>query len=182
MKLKIIIFFTLILITFVSCSRADENDDVLSQEDISNIILHVKNDATGVVKTYNYTANSVQNPMMTLDNGGIYTVSMVFKNGNQDVTQEIIDAKDEHFITFDFLDSNIQLFRIDGSSSTRSDGKKVGLLTHWHVIQAENGNQPQVHISVIHDAISVDETQTGTTFGSAQGGETDAVAYFDISN
>ena len=35
---------------------------------------------------------------------------------------------------------------------------------------------------LIHDANSVSETQNGNTFGSVEGGETDAMATFGISN
>ena len=47
-KYILVIFFS---ITSVSCSRADEDEDVISQEDISNIILNIKDDVTGIVKT-----------------------------------------------------------------------------------------------------------------------------------
>ncbi|MBH1960288.1 MAG: hypothetical protein I8H68_09265 [Flavobacteriia bacterium] len=178
-KYILAIFFSIISI---SCSRADEDEDVLSQEDISNIILNVKDDATGIVKTYNYTVNAATNPLIKIEDGKSYTVEAIFKNGNEDETESIKSAKDEHFLLFDFQDSQVSLTRIDDESSTRSDGKKLGLLTKWNVVKAENGLSPKLELILIHDALLVSEEQSGSIFGTAEGGETDAVASFDISN
>ncbi len=180
-KLKYIVFILITLVT-VSCSRADEDDDVLSQEDISNIILNVKDDATGITQTYNYTVNSTTNPEIRLTDGKTYTVNAVFLNGNEDETESIKEAKDEHFLLFDFQNSNIGLERIDDESSTNSDGIKIGLKTKWIVNKAKNGANPQLVLTVIHDAVSVDEAQNGSEFGSVIGGETDAMATYSISN
>ena len=180
-NLKYIVFLFITLLT-ISCSRADEDEDVLSQEDISNIILNVKDDATGITTTYNYTVNSSTNPEIKLADGKTYTVNTVFLNGNEDETESIKEAKDEHFILFDFQNSNIHLERTDDESSTRSDGNKVGLSTKWTVIKATNGTNPQLVLTVIHDAVSVNEAQNGSEFGSVVGGETDAMATYGISN
>lgn len=179
--LKYIILFLTLILTF-SCSRADEDLDVLSQEDISNIILNVKDDATGITQTYNYTVNSVTNPVIKLTDGKSYTVNAIFLNGNEDETESIKEAKDEHFLLFDFQNSQINLERFDDESSTRSDGAKVGLRTKWIVIKAKNGTNPQLVLTLIHDASSVSEAQNGSQFGSVVGGETDAMATYSISN
>ena len=180
-KLKYIVFILITLVT-VSCSRADEDDDVLSQEDISNIILNVKDDATGITQTYNYTVNSTTNPEIRLTDGKTYTVNAVFLNGNEDETESIKEAKDEHFLLFDFQNSNIGLERIDDESSTKSDGIKIGLKTKWIVNKAKNGANPQLVLTVIHDAVSVDEAQNGSEFGSVIGGETDAMSTYSLAN
>ncbi len=165
-----------------SCSRADEDQDVLTQEDISNIILVVKDEETGISTPYNYTLNSATNPLIKVADGKTYTVSAFFKNGNEDETESIITAKDEHFLLFNFQGSQINLTRLDGESSTRSDGNKLGLLTKWEVQKAESSTNPQLILTLIHDANSVSENQTGSIFGSAEGGETDAVATYELTN
>lgn len=174
------IFLTICILAIFSCHRTDENDDVLSQEDISNIILNVS-DGTAT-QTYNYAVNSATNPMIKLTNGKTYTVSALFKNGNADATQDIISAKNEHFLIFNFINSNINLTRIAGADDLRADGKRIGLTTTWQVVKAANGNSPQLILTLNHDASSVNEAQNGTAFGSVIGGETDAVATFGISN
>ncbi len=176
------IVFLLISVFLISCSRADEGDDVLSQEDISNIILNVKDDATGITQTYNYTVNSTTNPDIKLTDGKTYTVKTVFLNGNEDETQSIKEAKDEHFLLFNFQNSKIDLERMDDESSVRSDGNKIGLITKWKVVKAKNGNNPQLVLTLIHDPVSVNETKSGSVFGSVIGGETDAMATYSISN
>jgi hypothetical protein len=179
LKYTIMIFITIFTI---GCSRADENEDVLSQEDISNIILLVKDDATGITQTYNYTVNSTMNPVIKLTDGKSYTVNTIFMNGNENETESIKTAKDEHFLIFDFQGSQINLARIDDKSSTRKDGNKVGLITKWEVVKAINSSSPQLVLTLIHDAVTVSESSVGTTFGTAVGGETDAMAIYGISN
>ena len=166
----------------MSCSRADEDFDVLTQEDISNIILVVTDDATGISIPYNYTANSTNNPLIKLTDGKTYTVSALFKNGNEDETESIISAKDEHFLIFNFQGAQIKLTRLDSENSTRSDGQKLGLLTKWEVQKAINSPGPKLELTLIHDANSVTETQNGNIFGTAEGGEKDAVATYDLTN
>ena len=180
-QLKYIVFLLVTVFT-ISCNRADEDDDVLSQEDISNIILNVKDDATGMTQTYNYTVNSTANPDIKLTDGKTYTVNAVFLNGNQDETESIKEAKDEHFLLFNFQNSNIGLERIDDESSTNSDGIKIGLKTKWTVNKAKDGINPQLILTVIHDPVSVKVGEPGKEFGSVIGGETDAMATYSISN
>lgn len=185
MKLKFNLkyFLLLVLATFaLSCTRPDDEEDVLSQEDISNIILIVRDDSTGNSATYNYTLNSATNPVVKLSEGKTYTVNTVFLNGNDDETESIIEAKDEHFLVFNFQDADIRLERTDDASSTRSDGARVGLKTKWIVAKAAKSPNAQLIITLIHDASSVSEAQNGSVFGSVQGGETDAMATFTLAN
>lgn len=176
------ILILLISVLFISCNRADEDEDVLSQEDISNIILNVKDDLTGITTTYNYTINSAANPEIKLTDGRSYSVDAVFLNGNEDETQSIIEAKDEHFLIFNFQNSNVVLERTDDASSTRSDGKRVGLSTKWQVNKAKNGTNPQLILTLIHDPFTTSEARNGNVFGSVEGGETDAMATYSITN
>lgn len=173
--LKILSVFLL----FISCHRADEDWDVLSQEEISNIILLVKEDVTGVVKSYNYTANAAQNPEIILENGKSYTVDVVFKNGNEDLNEEIIEAKDEHFLVYQFVNASVDLVRLSGAEDVRSDGNKVGLKTHWTVNNLQN-ESPKLVLTLHHAAISVSENKNLTTYGTVEGGEVDAEAYYNL--
>lgn len=177
--IKILLLMTILL---VGCSREDMDDDVLSQEDISNIILLVKDDDSGLTQSYNYTMNSAVNPEIHLENGKSYTVSAVFMNGNEDETESIIEAKDEHFLLFDFQNADIELERIDDQEAIRTDGNGLGLKTKWHVIQTKTGQDPKLIVTLIHDAISVSEAQEGSVYGTIQGGETDAMAIYTLGS
>lgn len=175
-------YILLFILSFsLSCSRADVDDDVFSQEDISNIILNVKDDESGLTTTYNYTVNSTVNPNIKLKDGKTYTVTAVFLNGNEDETESIKEAKDEHFLIFEFQNSDVNLVRIDDESSIRTDKNKIGLMTKWNVIKAKNGVQPQLVLTLVHDPVSVSEERKGNKFGAVVGGETDAMATFGIS-
>ena len=167
-------------VTVSSCRKDDEEHDSNPQEEISNIVLKVTNDANGAVKTYNYSANSSTMPSISLANGQTYTVETSFMNGTQDVTAEIRNEKDAHFIIFDMYQNNISLQRLD--QEVRQDGKRVGLKTKWNVqsVAAAPGNR--ISVKLIHAATAVNEDKTGTAWGSTTGGETDAQANYQTSN
>ncbi len=116
-----------------------------------------------------------------MTDGKSYEVTTIFKNGNEDVTQEIRDAKDEHFLIFDFPKSTTNLTRLDTSSSTGALGK-VGLITKWDVVKVVNQSSPLLKLTLMHEPASANEAQQGTAWGSVTGGETDAEATFGLSN
>lgn len=173
-----VLFLTL---TVVSCQRDEEEDD-LPQEELTNIIFNVKDLSNNQVVTYNYSVGSSSAPSVKLEDGKSYEVETIFKNGNEDVNQEIKDAKDEHFLIYDFPKSSITLTRLDDANSTRTDGKKVGLKTRWDVTKVVNTSSPIVKVTLIHEPVSVSEALNGTAWGSVTGGETDAEATFGLSN
>lgn len=179
--MKHYLLIILSLFCLASCHRADEADDVLSQEDISDIILNVTDDA-GKTATYDYTLNSVNNPVIHLADGKTYTVNVLFRNGTQDATQSIIDAKDEHFLLYNFVNSTVAVTRVDSPASVRTDGARVGLKTIWKVGKAVGSSPCELILTLIHGATAVDEAQSGSTWGSVTGGETDALATYGISN
>lgn len=178
-----------IAITVVSCQRdgSSEEDDI-PQEELTNIILKVKDMTTGNTATYNYSMGAGGAQAIQLQNGKTYQVSAEFKNGNEDATQEIKDAKDEHFLIYNFPNSDIVLTRTDDASSTRADGKRVGLKTEWVVNQAiKNASATsQLILTLYHEPASVTEDSqvsgTGIIFGTQTGGETDAQANYTITN
>lgn len=180
-KLASVLAVLFLALTMVSCQR-DEDEDDIPQEELTNILLNVKDLSTNAVTTYNYSVGSGAAPTIKLVDAKSYEVEMVFKNGNEDVTQEIKDAKDEHFLIFDFPKSSVVLTRIDDASSTRTDGKKVGLKTKWDVTKVVNSSSPVVKVTLIHEPATVSESLNGTAWGSVTGGETDAEATFGLSN
>lgn len=184
--LKFTFLFSLLMI-FNSCNRGDELADDLPTEEVSNALLLIKDNTDGITKVYNYQINGSNNPDIKLINGRDYTVQIALKNGAEDVTQEIIDAKDEHFFTFDFPNSDIVLTRLDNAASTRTDGNKVGLLTRWNVTTAvKSAAGAQVRLTLYHESISTSENSqlsgNGSVFGTQSGGETDLQVNYKISN
>lgn len=177
---KRLLFFCLPIITLISCNRPEDEDDLV-QEEISNIILLVKNNTTNLTEAYDYAANSATFPSISLLSGTTYSVEAVFKNGNEDVTQEIIDAKDEHFLTYDFTSTNVTLTRTDDESSTNSEGVKIGLKTNW-AVNSTSASGAKLILTLYHEPASASEAQSGTTWGTVTGGETDAKATYELGN
>jgi len=178
-KLLAVLFIT---ITVVSCQRDGSSDeDDLPQEELTNIVLLVTEDGTTNTQTYDYSIGAGGIPTIPLIDGKSYTVEAKFKNGSEDATGEIIDAKDEHFLLFDFPKSNITVQRIDGND-LRADGKRVGLKTKWTVVKAVDSASPLLKLTLIHEPQSVNEGKSGTSWGSVVGGETDAEATYNLSN
>lgn len=169
-----------ILLSATACQRdgtADEDD--IPQEEITNIILLVKDLSTGITSTYDYNIGAGGTPNLVLGNGQTYDVEVKFRNGNEDASKEIVDAKDEHFLIFDFPKSDIELTRIDGND-LRSDGMRVGMKTRWTVNNTSVFPSPILKLTLIHDAESVQESKSGTAWGSVLGGETDAEATYNL--
>lgn len=172
----------------VSCNRSDDESDDLPQEELSDVLLKVTDDATGIPVVYDYQVNSTSNPNVKLTDGHTYSVEVIFKNGDEDATQEIRDAKDEHFLVYNFPNSDITLTRTDDASSIRADGKHVGLKTKWVVNKAvKNASaQSQLILTLFHEPVTVSEASSvsgnGVIYGSHTGGETDAQATYNIIN
>lgn len=178
------VFFVLFLIfSIISCQRnAEAAEDDLPQEEFSMIRLEItdtENPATS--SFYAYYVGTAAAPVIPLTDGKSYEVTVTFWNGNDDVTQSIKDAKNEHFIIFDFPKSTINLTREDGEDSTGNLGK-IGLKTKWDVVKVIDSQSPLLKLTLIHEPVSTDENQNGTSWGSAVGGETDAEATFTLSN
>jgi len=180
--------FFAVSLSLTSCNRSDDEADDLPQEELSDVLLRVTDVATGTPVVYDYQVNSTTNPNVKLINGHTYNVEVIFKNGDEDATQEIKDAKDEHFLVYNFPNSDITLTRTDDASSTRGDGNRVGLKTKWVVNTAvKNASAPsQLVLTLFHEPVTVSETSAssgnGVIYGTHTGGETDAQANYNIIN
>jgi len=182
------LLFLALSLSLTSCHRTDDESDDLPQEELSDVLLKVTDQATGTPVVYDYQVNSSTNPNVKLINGHTYDVEVIFKNGNEDATQEIRDAKDEHFLVYNFPNSDITLTRTDDASSTRADGSRVGLKTKWVVNTAiKNTAAPsQLVLTLFHEPVTVSEASSvsgnGVVYGTHTGGETDAQANYNITN
>ncbi|MGN7759017.1 hypothetical protein [Chryseobacterium lathyri] len=176
-------------LSLTSCNRGDDDEkDDLPQEELSDVLLKVTDEATGTAVIYDYQVNSTSNPNVKLVNGHTYNVEVIFKNGDEDANEEIETAKDEHFLVYNFPNSDIVMTRTDGAASTRADGKRVGLKTKWVVNTAvKNASAPsQLVLTLYHEPVSVSEASAvsgnGVVYGVQSGGETDAQATYNLIN
>lgn len=178
-KLSLLLITSIFTILVISCNRDNDIEDDFPQEEITNIILHITHDATGTTQNYNYSVGSGSAPAIKLEDGATYIVNAQFMNGNEDVTNEINLAKDEHFLIYDFPRSTINLERLD---IPNKDGIKIGLKTKWTVVKAVKDSSPKLIMTLIHDPLSSSEAQNGSAWGSISGGETDSEATYGITN
>ena len=127
-KLATVLAALFVIFNVISCQRdEDVAADDLPQEELTKITLSVKDIAAETTKEYSYIIGSGA-PVIPLTDGKSYEVTVTFWNGSDNVTQEIRDAKDEHFLIFDFPKSTVNLTRLDDVTSTGELGK-VGLKT-----------------------------------------------------
>lgn len=182
------LLFAATSLSLTSCNRSDDEADDLPQEELSDVLLRVTDEATGIPIVYDYQVNSTTNPNIQVTNGHTYNVEVIFKNGDEDATQEIKDAKNEHFLVYNFPNSDITLTRTDDESSTREGGIRVGLKTKWVVNTAvKNASAPaQLILTLFHEPVTVSEASAvsgnGVVYGTHTGGETDAQANYNIIN
>ncbi|NIF04183.1 hypothetical protein F3J23_01915 [Chryseobacterium sp. Tr-659] len=180
------LLFLAVSLSLTSCNRSDDEADDLPQEELSDVLLRVTDAAGGAAVVYDYQVNSTTNPNIKLINGHTYNVEVLFKNGNDDATEEIKTAKDAHFLVYNFPNSDITLTRTD--DFTRGDGNRVGLKTKWVVNTAvKNTSAPsQLVLTLFHESVTVSEASAvsgnGVVYGTHTGGETDAQATYNIIN
>lgn len=179
----------LVVFGLTSCHRDDDESDDLPQEEMTNVILHVTDEA-GLKVQYNYVINGSSSPVIKLVDGKTYTVEAQFMNGTDDVTKEIKEAKDNHFIIFNFPNSKIDVARLDGDDSTTST-HKVGLKTKWTVNKVNNSSTPTLVLTLKHaeqkEDLQPNEAAVTSTSGIQWGtagakAEDDAKITFGLTN
>ncbi len=182
------LLFLAVSLSLTSCNRSDDEADDLPQEELSDVLLRVTDEATGVPVVYDYQVNSTMNPNVKLIDGHTYDVQVIFKNGDEDATEEIKDAVDEHFLVYNFPNSDITLTRTDDPEFVRADGNHVGIKTKWVVNKAVKNTSAaaQLVLTLYHEPVSVSEASSvsgnGVVYGTHTGGETDAQANYNIIN
>ncbi|PJJ67922.1 hypothetical protein [Chryseobacterium geocarposphaerae] len=182
------LLFLAVSLSLTSCNRSDDEADDLPQEELSDVLLRVTDEATGIPVVYDYQVNSTTNPNVKLIDGHTYDVQVIFKNGDEDATEEIKDAVDEHFLVYNFPNSDITLTRTDDPEFVRADGNHVGIKTKWVVNKAVKNTSAaaQLVLTLYHEPVTVSEASSvsgnGVVYGTHTGGETDAQANYNIIN
>lgn len=181
-NITLVLFAAILLF---SC-RNDDNDipeDIHEHEEIEKLVVTLtnKNDATDV-QTINYIGG-VADSHIHLHQGDVYDVALDFQVRHDDhyhsANNEIIEEKDEHFITYSFANADIKVKRA-ADDIVRTDGKKLGLKTEWTVINTTATGK--VNIKLIHGPTSVNDNSPSADnqLGTAVGGESDVDALIDV--
>jgi hypothetical protein len=163
-----------------SCRNADDiPEDIHEHEEIEKLVVTVlnKNDATDI-QIINYIGG-VADGHLHMQAGNIYGVKLDFQVRHDDhyhsVNEEIIEEREEHFITYEFAGSEVVVKRT-ANDIVRADGKRLGLDTEFTI----NSLSPTgaVIIKLVHAPATVDENfpSVANQQGKTSGGETDVNA------
>lgn len=181
-------FITLLLITLISVTSCSSDDDsapeIINEEEVITDVTLTFTDANSNATTYTFTDPQYRDenyvaPTILLASGETYQVETNFYNNSdpndpEAITEEVMEERDDHFLTYGFVDSDISLTRTDGAMSTDSNGIQIGLSTQWVAGAAGNG---EAIVSLIHKPESKD---TSNPNGAVVGGETDVQVSFDV--
>lgn len=181
-NITLVLFAAILLF---SC-RNDDNDipeDIHEHEEIEKLVVKVtnKNDATDI-QTINYIGGKAD-AHLHLHQGDTYNVELDFQVKHDDhyhsANDEIIEEKDEHFITYEFAGAAVDVKR-SANDVVRTDGKKLGINTEWTVASVTaSGN---VNIKLVHGPATVEDNYPSATNqqGKTTGGETDVNAIISV--
>ena len=185
--MKKIFNITLVLfaaILLISCRNGDNDipEDIHEHEEIGKVVLKLTNKAdASEVHTVNIIAG-VADGHPHLAQGATYLAEVDFQVKHDDhyhSSEDILEEKDHHFITYSFANSDIKIIR-SANDVVRTDGKKLGLKTEWTVNSTSSTGK--VNIKLNHGATSVDDNypSADNQLGRAIGGESDVDVIIDL--
>lgn len=181
LNITLIIFAALLIL---SCRNDDTiPEDIHEHEEIEKMVVKLTNanDATDV-QTINYIGG-VADQHIHAEAGDVFNVELDFQvkhdNHYDSVNGEIMEEKDEHFITFGFSGAGVAVKRAT-NDIVRTDGNKLGLKTQWTVVSATSTGK--VNIKLVHAPTSVNQNSPSANnqLGSVVGGESDVDALIDL--
>lgn len=170
----------LLAISLSSCRNNNVPEDIHEHGDVNKVVFTITEKSSGATQTINYQIGSGADKQLTLENGKTYTTDIKFyglHNGEaEDMTSEIIQEKDEHFMEYQFAGVNVGITR-NADDVVRTDSKKLGLKTTWTVTSAPANALAK--LKLIHGASKVDD-KTNNGGGSHEGGEEDVVVSLTV--
>lgn len=171
----------LVGLSIVSCRNNDVPEDIHEHDDPNKVVLTVSEEGTNNVQTVNYVVGSGADKGITLQAGKIYDAKIQFYNISNgvttDMTHEIVEEKDEHFIVYQFAGISNSITRTS-ADVVRKDGNKIGLYTQWNITASAPASKGV--IKLIHQPATVDD-KANDGAGSFTGGETDVNIEFSIN-
>ncbi len=181
--MKFLKFFTAVLFfaTVFSCRNNDIPEDIHEHEEVNKITLTITENGTANTQTVSFQEGTGATAPISLENGKLYNVSVGFfhhHNGvDEDMTSEIIEERDEHFIKYQFGGIQVDVLRT-AEDAVRSDNQKFGLKTQWTVNSAPTNAVAIVQLFHGSDSVNDSDNNGG---GSTVGGEADVNAQFTVN-
>lgn len=181
-KLTPCLFFVIVVMT--SCSMDDITPQQVNETEVISDVTLIFTDSEGMQKSYTYTdpkyrTEDYQDPIIRLSRNRSYDVTVKFYDKSnpddiEDVTEEIEEEKDDHFVEYRFYKASVDLTRTDNTESTDENGIQIGLFTNW---KTGNSAEGSTTITLIHKP---EIKKTANPDGNHIGGETDAEVIFDL--
>jgi hypothetical protein len=176
-KIRLFMIPVLFVALFTACSDNDDPAPVNPEELITNVNVIFTNaaDATDIVTLSAVSADGIVAPTLVVSgpftSGAVYnaTVTITDNINNENILEEIVEEKDEHFFVYDQSGVAFTMMRA-ATDEVRTDGESLGLNTTWTAGPAASGT---ITVLLIHEPTTVSDDGG---FGSASGGE------FDINN
>ena len=181
LNITLVIFAALLVL---SCRNDDTiPEDIHEHDEIEKMVVKLTNanDATDV-QIINYIGG-VADQHIHAEAGDVFNVELDFQvkhdNHYDSVNGEIMEEKDEHFITYGFSGADVTVTRA-ANDIVRTDGNRLGLKTQWTVVSATSTGK--VNIKLVHAPTSVNQNSPSANnqLGSTVGGESDVDALIDL--
>lgn len=177
MKKFINITLVLLVSLFIFSCRNDDDtipEDIHEHEEIGKVILTLTNKADASdVQTVN-VIGGVPDGHFHFHQGDTYVATLDFQVAHEDhyhSSEEIVEEKDHHFITYAIAGADINVIRA-ADDVVRTDGQKLGLKTEWKINSVSDA---AVNIKLVHGPTSVNQNYPSATnqLGQTTGGESD---------
>lgn len=185
MKKFINITLVLFAALLVFSCRSDDNDipeDIHEHDEIGKVVLTLTNktDAADIQKVN--IVGGVADGHFHLHTGDTYLAELDFQikhNDHYDSSQEIIQERDHHFITFSPANADIKVIRTVNDIE-RTDGNRLGMKTEWTATSVSSTGKMQ--IKLIHAPTSVNQNYPSALnqLGQTVGGESDVDITVDV--
>ncbi|MBQ4819854.1 type 1 periplasmic binding fold superfamily protein [Aquimarina sp. MMG016] len=172
---KLAFIFSIAFI-FVSCGDDDENPIVINEEEtITTVKLTVTESGTTNSQVYDWTTDSKDD--ITLASNTSYNIKIQFLDESdpsnvEDITEEVILEKDEHFVFYQTTVNGLT-FTSASDDTVDSGNISINISTDWSSTGAATG---VIRAFLIHEPT----TKTGNDRDDF-GGETDIEVDFNVS-
>lgn len=172
-------------VAIFSCRNNDVPVDTHDHDEISKTtVTIVEKTNPQNMQVVNYPSGKADK-IFTLEKGKTYTVGVEFfimHDGKYETAMDEIEKdKEEHFIAYEFVGSDVNIIRIDDEKTTRKDGTKIGVRTEWTINSTPKADA-LFNIKLYHKPISVNQNfpSPSNQCGKVEGNDIDVNAVFKI--
>lgn len=185
MKLSTTILYSLVLFFFLASCRHDSiPEDIHEHEEVELVNLELIEKGNETNKQLIQYIGGKADKAIALEAGKTYDVKLDFLHAHDDhfhsMLEEIVEEKDEHFITYSFAGVELELVRT-GTDVVRTDGQRLGVNTEWKILS--KSGEGKVAIQLYHGSSSVEANVPSEKLqlGKVTGGSADVNMQININ-